>query len=203
VTASSRGYSDVVSHALAYAAKQFAAAGPLPASVQARPAGLALILARYACDEATIAAAILHEVIALAAPDARDDAARRIGDKFGPVILAIARAAVEPDLTPDGGLRRTWATERVDLLAHLGTLEPRTLSIRAAEEILACGSALADVRRLGREYLPTVATAPGEQLVWWYRAVAEVLDRHEEWPRREMVAELRLLTAELAAEVGG
>ena len=197
------GYSDRTVHALAYAAKQFARDESRPAALLARPASLALLLARYQCDEVTVVAAVLHEVLTQSPAAERAELSRRIGEKFGPVVLAVALEAQEPDPPRERGMRRTWETERVDLLSHLLNLEPRTLSIRAAEEILACGSVVSDLRRLGREYLPTITSATGEQLLWWFRAVGETLDRHDEWPRREMVTELRLLTAELAAELGG
>lgn len=194
------GYSDRVHHALALAAKHLARDGARPADL-ARPASLALILTRHDCDETTVVAAVLHEILTQRA-DARDDLTRRIGEKFGPVTLSVALEALEPDAGGDR-LRRTWETGRVDALAYLATLEPRTLSIRAAEEILACGTVLHDLRRLGREYLPNVSSATGEQLLWWFRAVAEALEQRVEWPRRGMVGDLRLLTAELARELEG
>jgi hypothetical protein len=193
------GYSDRIDHALALAAKYLPRAGARPAAL-ARPASLALILARHGCDETTIVAAVLHEILTQR-PDEREELSRRIGAKFGPVTLAVALEALEPAGPGDDRLRRTWETLQVDALSHLGTLEPRTLSIRAAEEILGCGSVLHDLRRLGREYLPTVSSASGEQVVWWYRAVAEALEQRAEWPKREMVGDLRLLTAELAREL--
>mgnify|MGYP001549404348 CR=1 FL=1 len=195
------GYSDRVGHALAFAAKHLSRDPTLPAAVLARPANVAVILASYGCDEVTVVAAVLQEVIAGAPPEERPELTRRLGEKFGPVTLAVAREALPPEPPSPRALRRTWETECVDRLAHLATLEPRTLSIRAAQEILDCGTILSDVRRLGHEYLPTSRAVTGAQLVWWFRSVAETLDRHEAWPRREMLGELRLLTGELAQEL--
>lgn len=196
------GYSDRVGHALAFAAKQLSRDPTLPAAALARPANVAVILASYGCDEVTLVAAVLQEVLVQAAPDERPDLARRLGDKFGSVALAVIRDALPPEPPTARALRRTWETECVDRLTHLTTMEPRTLSIRAAQEILDCGTILSDVRRLGHEYLPGSRAATGAQLVWWFRSVAETLDRHEAWPRREMLGELRLLTDELARELG-
>lgn len=195
------GYSDRIDHALALAAKLLPREGARPAAL-ARPGSLAVILTRHGCDDTTVTAAILHEILTQRPAEERAELTRRITEKFGPVTLAVALEALEPDRVVDDRMRRTWETERVDALSHLTTLEPRTLSIRAAEEILACGGVLHDLRRLGREYLPAVSSASGEQLLWWFRAVAETLDQRQEWPRREMVGDLRLLTAELAAELG-
>lgn len=195
------GYSDRIDHALALAAKLLPREGVRPATL-ARPGSLALILTRHGCDDTTVIAAILHEILTQRPLDERTDLSRRIGEKFGPVTLAVALEALEPERVSDERMRRTWETERVDSLTHLATLEPRSLSIRAAEEILACGGVLHDLRRLGREYLPTVSSATGEQLLWWFRAFAEALDQRQEWPRRAMVGDLRLLAAELARELG-
>ncbi|HET7025646.1 MAG TPA: hypothetical protein VFI39_10620 [Gemmatimonadales bacterium] len=196
------GYSDGTVHALAFAAKHLSRDPAVPAATLARPANLAIILTSYGCEEATVIAAVLHEVIVQAPADERPVLIRRLGEKFGPVILAVVGDTLPPQPPAERGLRKTWETECVDRLAHLATLEPRTLSIRAAQEILDCGTILSDVRRLGPEYLPTSRAAMGSQLVWWFRSVAETLDRHEAWPRREMLGELRLLTGALAEALG-
>lgn len=196
------GYSDRVGHALAFAAKHLSRDPTLPAAALARPANVAIILASYGCEEVTMVAAVLQEVLAQAPLAERPELTRRLGDKFGSVTLAVVREALPPEPPTARALRRTWETECVDRLTHLATLEPRTLSIRAAQEILDCGMILSDVRRLGHEYLPTSRAVTGAQLVWWFRSVAETLDRDEAWPRREMLGELRLLTGELARELG-
>ncbi|MGH7531993.1 MAG: hypothetical protein ACREL4_01770 [Gemmatimonadales bacterium] len=196
------GYSDRTVHALAFAAKQLARDATRPAAALARPANLAIILTSYGCEEVTVVAAVLHELIVQASVEERPPLIRRLGEKFGPVTLAVVGDALPPDPPGRSLLRRTWETECVDRLAHLVAVEPRTLSILAAQEILDCGTILSDVRRLGPEYLPTSQVATGAQLVWWFRSVAETLDRHDAWPRREMLGELRLLTGALAEELG-
>lgn len=196
------GYSDRVGHALAFAAKRLSRDPTLPAAALARPANVAVILASYGCEEVTMVAAVLQEVIVQAPPAERPELTRLLGEKFGSVTLAVIRDALPPEEPTVRALRRTWETECVDRLTHLATLEPRTVSIRAAQEILDCGTILSDVRRLGHEYLPAIRAVTGDQLVWWFRSVAETLDRHEAWPRREMLGELRLLTGELARELG-
>ena len=195
------GYSDRTHHALAFAAKHLSHDRAMSPAAAARPASMAVILTRYGCEEVTIVAGILHPVIAATVRAERASLTRRLVEKFGPVAVAVASEAQDPEAASERMPRRTWETECVDLLGHLATLEPRTLSLRAAEEILDCGTILSDIRRLGPEYLPTVTAATGQQLLWWFHAVAETLDRHEEWPRREMLGELRLLTGELAEEL--
>ncbi|MGB7212261.1 MAG: hypothetical protein WBC97_06480 [Gemmatimonadales bacterium] len=196
------GYSDRTVHALAFAAKHLSRDSTLPAATLARPANLAIILTSYGCEEVIVVAAVLHEVLVQAAVDERPALVRRLSEKFGPVAMAVVGDTLPPEPAAERSLRTTWETECVDRLAHLATLEPRTLSIRAAHEILDCGTILSDVRRLGPEYVPTTRAATGGQLVWWFRSVAETLDRHEAWPRREMLGELRLLTGALAESLG-
>ena len=66
-----------------------------------------------------------------------------------------------------------------------------------ADELHACGSTITALRRLGVEYLRTLSRAGSEQTVWWYRSMLEVLDARADWPRREMLSELRLMSTDL------
>ena len=63
------------------------------------------------------------------------------------------------------------------------------------------------LRRLGVEYLRTVSRAGSEQTIWWYRSLLEILAARSDWPRREMLSELRLMSTDMvrgpAAERGG
>jgi hypothetical protein len=53
------------------------------------------------------------------------------------------------------------------------------------------------LRRLGVEYLRTVSRAGSEQTIWWYRSLLEILTARSDWPRREMLAELRLMSSDM------
>jgi hypothetical protein len=195
-------YSDPVSHALNFAAKQLAQGPARSAADLARPANLGILLARYDCEDAVIQAGVLSEVLGLCTARERPVVERRVAEKFGRAVHAIAVEALGPDLGPQRrSLSRTWESAQCDVLEHFGDAEPRTLDVRAGVEILACGALLTDVRRLGVEYLPQVAPATGDQLVWWFRSFAETLDQAEAWQRRGMLTELRLLTTDLAEAV--
>ena len=39
--------------------------------------------------------------------------------------------------------------------------------------------------------------AGSTQTIWWCRSMLEVLDARADWPRREMLSELRLLSTDL------
>ena len=192
------GYSDRINHAFAFAAKYYGAVAPAGAGMDylAHPANVAIILARYGCEQVTIVAGILHHVLEEAIPDRRPGLERKIGDKFGPVALAIAKDALEPkyDLR---GTERSWQAGKQEYLAQLAAAEPRALDICVADELHACGSTITALRRLGVEYLRALSRAGSSQTIWWYRSMLEVLDARPDWPRREMLSELRLLSTDL------
>jgi hypothetical protein len=192
------GYSDRINHAFAFAAKYHGAVAPPGAGMDyvAHPANVAVILARYGCEQATIVAGILHHVLEETASEHRAVLEQKIADKFGPVVLAIARDAVEPKLDRRGA-ERSWQSCKQEYLTLLALAEPRALDIIVADELHACGSTITALRRLGFEYLRTVSRAGSDQTIWWYRSMLEVLDSRSEWPRREMLSELRVLSTDL------
>jgi hypothetical protein len=192
------GYSDRINHALAFAAKYHGAAAPAGAGMDylAHPANVAIILARYGCEQVTIVGGILHHVLEEAGPARRPVLERKIADKFGPVALAIALDAVEPKYDRRGG-ERPWQSCKQEYLGQLAAAEPRALDICVADELHACGSTITALRRLGVEYLRTLSRAGSEQTVWWYRSLLEVLESRADWPRREMLSELRVMSTDL------
>ena len=192
------GYSDRINHAFAFAAKYHGAMAPPGAGMDyvAHPANVAVILARYGCEQATIVAGILHHVLEETTADHREVLEQKISDKFGPVVLAIARDAVEPKLDRRGA-ERSWQSCKQEYLTLLAMAEPRALDIIVADELHACGSTITALRRLGLEYLRTVSRAGSDQTIWWYRSMLEILESRSEWPRREMLSELRVLSTDL------
>ena len=192
------GYSDRINHALAFAAKHYGAVAPAGAGMDylAHPANVAIILARYGCEQVTIVGGILHHVLEEATPDRRPVLERKIADKFGPIALAIARDAIEPKYDRRG-TERPWQSCKQEYLGHLAAVEPRALDICVADELHACGSTITALRRLGVEYLRALSRAGSDQTIWWYRSMLEVLETRADWPHREMVTELRLLSTDL------
>ena len=192
------GYSDRINHAFAFAAKYHGAVAPPGAGMDyvAHPANVAVILARYGCEQATIVAGILHHVLEETTAEHRAVLEQKISDKFGPVVLAIARDAVEPKLDRRGA-ERSWQSCKQEYLTLLAMAEPRALDIIVADELHACGSTITALRRLGLEYLRTVSRAGSDQTIWWYRSMLEILDSRSEWLRREMLSELRVLSTDL------
>ena len=192
------GYSDRINHAFAFAAKYYGAVAPAGAGMDylAHPANVAIILARYGCDQITIVAGILHHVLEETPPEGWPVLEHKINDKFGPVVLAVAKDALEPKFNRRGG-ERPWQSCKQEYLSQLATVEPRALDIIIADEIHSCGSTMTALRRLGVEYLKTVSSAGSEQIIWWYRSLLEIVAGRTDWPHREMLAELRLMSAEM------
>jgi (p)ppGpp synthase/HD superfamily hydrolase len=192
------GYSDRINHALAFTAKHYGAVAPAGAGVDyfVQPANVAIILTRYHCDYLTVEAGILHYVLEEARPEERPSLEQKIGEKFGSVVLAIARDAAEPKYDRFGG-ERPWPACKRDYLTQLATAEPRALDICAADEIHRCGSTITALRRLGVEYLRTVSRAGSEETMWWYRSMLEMLEARPDWPQRGLLDELRLLSVDL------
>lgn len=192
------GYSDRINHAFAFAAKYYGAVAPVGAGMDylAHPANVAIILARYGCEQVTVVAGILHHVLEEAVPDRRPVLERKISDKFGPVVLAVALDALEPKYDRRGA-ERSWQACKQEYLSQLAAAEPRALDVCVADELHACGSTITALRRLGVEYLRALSRAGSAQTIWWYRSMLEVLDARADWPRREMLSELRLLSTDL------
>jgi (p)ppGpp synthase/HD superfamily hydrolase len=192
------GYSDRINHAFAFAAKYYGAVAPVGVGMDylAHPANVAIILARYGCDQVTIVAGILHHVLEETPPESWPVLERKISDKFGPVALAVAKDALEPKFNRRGG-ERPWQSCKQEYLSQLATAEPRALDIIIADEIHGCGSTMTALRRLGVEYLKTVSSAGSEQTIWWYRSLLEIVAGRSDWPHREMLTELRLMSAEM------
>jgi hypothetical protein len=196
------GYSDPVNHALAFAAKYYLPRGRegTGLSYLTHPSHNAIILVRYGCDEHTLIAGILHPVIMEARPELQHTLRHKVADKFGSAVITILSDSCESRHDSRGHLRQ-WNVYKLEYLGQLQRAGSRALDVCAASEIHQCGSLIADVRRLGGEYLPSISLASGEQIVWWYRLLLENLENRQDWSNRRMLPELRLLAAELGRQL--
>src|ERR1700693_4072778 len=101
------GYSDVINHALAFAAKhhdrQVRKGTKLP--YLTHPANVAIILTRYGRDNETVVAGILHDVVEDCVRDGytREMLEQRIGEKFGESILKTVLEVTHRRLDDDRG----------------------------------------------------------------------------------------------------
>ena len=198
------GYSDVINHALAFAAKhhdrQVRKGTKLP--YLTHPANVAVILTRYGCDNDTVVAGILHDVIEDCVREgySREMLEQRIGDKFGAKVLDTV-LAVTYRRHDDDGVELSGDDRKTDYLERLSGASERARWVCAADKIHNAASILSDLRR-------TVDT----ETIWsrfgggrvgtgrWYRQVYERLS--ELGFDAPIMAELDKISSELQELAG-
>jgi (p)ppGpp synthase/HD superfamily hydrolase len=144
------GYSDKINHALAFAAKhhdrQVRKGTRLP--YLTHPANVAIILTRYGCDEPTVVAGILHDVVADCVRESytREMLDQRVGEKFGNDALSIV-LAVTYRRADDDGVELAQHEQREDYLERLSSASEPARWVCAADKLHHAGTILSDLRR--------------------------------------------------------
>ncbi|HUQ99500.1 MAG TPA: HD domain-containing protein [Gemmatimonadaceae bacterium] len=144
------GYSDVINHAFAFAAKhhdrQVRKGTKLP--YLTHPANVAVILTRYGRDDATVVAGILHDVIEDCVRDgySRDMLEQRIGDKFGEDVLDTV-LAVTYRRNDDDGVELSGDDRKTDYLKRLADATDAARWVCAADKIHNASTIITDLRR--------------------------------------------------------
>jgi (p)ppGpp synthase/HD superfamily hydrolase len=144
------GYSDAVNHALAFAAKhhdrQVRKGTKLP--YLTHPANVAVILTRYGCDNDTVVAGILHDVIEDSVRDGytREMLEQRLGDKFGAKVLETVLAVTYRRLDDDG-VELSGEDRKADYLERLKDAGNEARWVCAADKIHNASSIVSDLRR--------------------------------------------------------
>lgn len=176
---SNAGYSDKINHALAYAAKhhdrQVRKGIRLP--YLTHPANVAVILTRYDCDEDTVVAGILHDVVEDCVTDGytREMLEQRIGDKFGGSVLQTVLQVTHRRLDDDG-VELSSDQKKQDYLERLGQAGEAALWVCAADNVHNTRSILSDLQRTVDS--PTIwsrFSGARAATVKWYRDVYERL----------------------------
>src|SRR6202165_5518970 len=144
------GYSDVITHALAFAAKhhdrQLLKGTKLP--YLTHPANVAIIITRYGCDNATVVAGILHDVVEDCVRDGytREMLEQRIGEKFGTKVLD-AVLAITYRKNDNDGVELSGDDRKADYLERLATANEEARWVCAADKIHNASSIVAGLRR--------------------------------------------------------
>ena len=196
------GYSDRINHALAFAAKhhdqQVRKGTRLP--YLTHPANVAIILTRYGCDESTVVAGILHDVIedCVTKDYTREMLEQRIASKFGADVLDIVLAVTHRKHDDDG---EEFSPDEVrqDYLARLAAANDRGRWVCAADKLHNANSLLADLERTIEPNSVWGRFKAGKDgTVRWYRAVYERL--RELGFSAPIMAELERTVIELEAQ---
>jgi len=173
------GYSDVINHAFAFAAKhhdrQVRKGTKLP--YLTHPANVAIILTRYGRDDNTVVAGILHDVIEDCIRDGytRDMLEQRIGDKFGGNVLDTV-LAVTYRRHDDDGVELSGDDRKGDYLALLATASDAARWVCAADKIHNASTIITDLRRtVDADTVWNRFGGGKEATIRWYRNVFERL----------------------------
>lgn len=173
------GYSDRINHALAFAAKhhdqQVRKGTRLPYITH--PANVAIILTRYGCDDQTVVAGILHDVIEDCVREAYTRAMleQRLGDKFGidvlDTVLAVTHRRVDDD-----GIELSHDERRDDYLERLVRANDGARWVCAADKLHNASTLLADLRRtIDPNSVWSRFTGGRDATIRWYRRVYDRL----------------------------
>jgi (p)ppGpp synthase/HD superfamily hydrolase len=169
------GYSDVINHALAFAAKhhdrQVRKGTKLP--YLTHPANVAVILTRYGRSDDTVVAGILHDVVADWVRDGctREILDQRLGDKFGPQVLETV-LAVTYRRHDDDGVEMSNDDRKDDYLERLAKASEEARWVCAADKVHNASTILADLRRtIDPDTVWNRFSGGRTNVVPWYRAV--------------------------------
>jgi (p)ppGpp synthase/HD superfamily hydrolase len=194
-----KGYSDVINHAFAFAAKhhdrQVRKGTKLP--YLTHPANVAVILTRYGRDDSTVVAGILHDVIEDCVRDgySRDMLEQRIGDKFGKDVLDTV-LAVTYRRNDDDGVELSGDDRKTDYLERLASATDAARWVCAADKIHNASTIITDLRRtVDADTVWNRFGGGKDATARWYRSVFERLrDVDFDAP---IMAELDRVSAEL------
>jgi (p)ppGpp synthase/HD superfamily hydrolase len=138
---------------------------------------VAIILTRYGCDNETVVAGILHDVVEDCVRDGytREMLEQRIGEKFGERVLD-AVLDITYRKNDDDGVELSGDERKADYLARLATASEAARWVCAADKIHNASSIVADLRRTIAPETVWGRFGGGKSgTVRWYRQVYERL----------------------------
>jgi (p)ppGpp synthase/HD superfamily hydrolase len=198
------GYSDVINHAFAFAAKhhdrQVRKGTKLP--YLTHPANVAVILTRYGRSNETVVAGILHDVIEDCVRDGytREMLQQRIGDKFGDKVMETV-LGVTYRRHDDDGVELSSEDRKADYLDRLSEANEEARWVCAADKVHNASSIVSDLRRtVDPETVWNRFGGGKAATARWYRQVYERL--REVGFDAPIMAELNQVSSELQKLAG-
>jgi len=174
-----KGYSDKINHAFAFAAKhhdrQVRKGTKLP--YLTHPANVAVILTRYDRDEDTVVAGILHDVVEDCVRDgySQETLQQRIGEKFSESVLDTVLQVTHRKLDDDG-VELSSLERKTDYLERLSEAGEAARWVCAADKIHNVHSILSDLHRtVDSQQIWSRFTGARSGTIKWYRDVYERL----------------------------
>ena len=143
-------YSDRINHAFAYAAvhhkDQVRKGSRVPYITHL--ANVALILSRYGCDDDTIIAGILHDVVEDCKEHSREAHCRGIRAKFGESVLSDVLAVTKPEVD-EAGKPLSNLEKKSGYIAQVTTGSRRAMWVCAADKLHNASCIISDLSRSG------------------------------------------------------
>lgn len=150
----------------------------------------ALVLESADADGEDVAiAALLHDAMEDQGVS-RDDLAARFGDRVAGIVAECTDTTERP--------KPPWRPRKERYLVHLESASRDALVVTAADKLHNCRATVADLRAAGPDVWSRF-NAGGDEQVWYYRAVADVLSRR--LPASALTAALVAAVDELAQAV--
>lgn len=152
------------------------------------PIAVAEMLAEYGCDDETICAGYLHDVVEDTKYTIKD-----IEDNFGEIIADLVQTASEPDKS------LSWEIRKQHTINEIRTKPLKNKFIVAADKIHNISSLIKTIKTKGLETFNYFKRGPDDQL-WYFEKVYESLIYNED-PNIPMFLHLRKVLDELKQEI--
>ena len=144
--------------------------------------------------ETQVIAALLHDAVEDQGRDG--ETLREISTRFGADVARIVEECSDTDEIP----KPPWRPRKEAYIRHLETVSPETILVSLADKLDNARAILRDLRKDGPSLWNRFNTTDPQDHLWYYRALlAAYEERADSW----LVAEFRLVVAEIAAEVSG
>lgn len=144
--------------------------------------------------ETQVIAALLHD--AVEDQGRGGETLREITSRFGTDVARIVEECSDTDVIP----KPPWRPRKEAYIRHLETVSPEAILVSLADKLDNSRAILRDLRKDGPSLWDRFSTTDPQDHLWYYRALlAAYEERGDSW----LVAEFRLVVAEIAAEVEG